>query len=164
MLYHSAINGQRETFELLHCLCELCELCSSCRPANQPSNNHIDIHDIESCCYSTCGDTKHNPSSQSNSHNNSNRESTDGVGRSNRSANSHNSPDNTGHKHSGADDNSDHCEQRILAGNTHREGIKIVHWNCQGANGKLATIKDAVQKEGIHNYTFITRHPTCTKG
>ena len=148
MLYHSAINGQRETIELLHCLCELCELCSSCRPANLPSNKHIDIHTIESCCYSTCGDTRPN-TSQSNSHN-SNRESTDGVGRSNRTANSHNSPDNTGHKHSGADDNSDHCEQSILAGNTLREGIKIVHWNCQGANGKLATIKDAVQKDGIH--------------
>ena len=60
MLYHSAINGQRETFELLHCLCELCELCSSCRPANQPSNKHIVIHDIELCCYITCGDTKQN--------------------------------------------------------------------------------------------------------
>ena len=49
MLYHSAINGQRD----IHCLCELCELCSSCRPANLPSNKHIDKHDIESCCYST---------------------------------------------------------------------------------------------------------------
>ena len=151
MLYHSAINGQRETFKLLHCLCELCELCSSCRPANQPSNKQIDIHvhDIEPCCYSTCEDTRQNTSLPS-SHNKSNRESTDGVGRSNRSANSHNSLDNTGHKHRGADDNSDHCEQSILAGNTHREGIKIVHWNCQCANGKLATIKNAVHKDGIH--------------
>ena len=30
------------------------------------------------------------------------------------------------------------------------DGIKIVHWNCQGANGKLAVIKDAIQKDGIH--------------
>ena len=28
--------------------------------------------------------------------------------------------------------------------------IKIVHWNCQGANGKLAAIKDVIQKDGIH--------------
>ena len=146
VLYHSAINGQRETIELLHCLCELCELCYSCRLANLPSNKHIDIHAATVPIVLTV--PKQN-TSQSNSHN-SNREPTHGVGRSNRTANSHNSPDNTGHKHSGADDNSDHCEQSILAGNTHREGIKIVHWNCEGANGKLATIKDAVQKDGIH--------------
>ena len=30
------------------------------------------------------------------------------------------------------------------------EGIKIVHWNCQGANGKLAAIKDVIQKDGIN--------------
>ena len=29
-------------------------------------------------------------------------------------------------------------------------GIKIVHWNCQGANGKLAAIKDVIQKDGIY--------------
>ena len=30
------------------------------------------------------------------------------------------------------------------------DSIKIVHWNCQGAIGKLAVIKDAIQKDGIH--------------
>ena len=29
------------------------------------------------------------------------------------------------------------------------EGIKIVHWNCRGANGKLSAIKDATQKDCI---------------
>ena len=30
------------------------------------------------------------------------------------------------------------------------DSIKIVHWNCQGANGKLDVLKDAIQKDGIH--------------
>ena len=28
-------------------------------------------------------------------------------------------------------------------------GIKIVHWNCRGANGKLEAIKDVIQRDCI---------------
>ena len=30
------------------------------------------------------------------------------------------------------------------------EEFEIVCWNCQGANGKLAAIKDVIQKDGIY--------------
>ena len=45
---------------------------------------------------------------------------------------------------------SDPCNQDKRTGCMYPGGIKIVHWNCQGANGELAAIKDVIQKDGIH--------------
>ena len=49
-----------------------------------------------------------------------------------------------------ANDISDPYNQDKRTGCMYPGGIKIVHWNCQGANGKLAAIKDVIQKDGIH--------------
>ena len=43
-----------------------------------------------------------------------------------------------------ANDISDPCNQDKRTGCMYPGGIKIVHWNCQGANGKLAAIKDVI--------------------
>ena len=64
-----------------------------------------------------------------------------------------------------ANDIYDPCNKDKHTGYMYHKGIKIVYWNCQGANRKLAVIIDAIQKDGIHILLLQdTRHARRNDG
>ena len=106
------------------------------------------IHNSNSSGYRTMADTRQDES-QSDTRKRDASLPIDRLGESNPSK----SPvtfENEDIEDSIANDISDPCNQDKRTGCMYPGGIKIVHWNCQGANGKLAAIKDVIQKDGIH--------------
>ena len=158
------ISDDVQLYPLVNCI--LANTMDDCNPlaaissfgvstGNIRSDNHnvsVCMHGIESLsqhqylyCRATC---RNNNATPKNPRNNTTRSAACPYASDRDDGISNNQSDEEDEINNDSDDSTETTKAHS-ARSVNFNGIKIVHWNCQEANGKLAAIKDVIQRDCI---------------